>query len=291
MSYKTRMVVLLFVVQIVTLCTRSAIGAETANFCYLPTEQNVAYADVIELPVQRPSKILEYGDNALQFGELWLPKNQHPGASPLVVLIHGGCWLNTYNINHTHALSTALAHVGYAVWSIEYRRTGDDGGGWPGSLRDIEKAISYIMNIKSADFDATNVALVGHSAGGHLALLAGSSLTDTPSIKGVIGLAAITDVTKYARGNNSCQTATSKFFDAMPSDAPNAYKLANPAQKKNHHNTILIHGSKDNIVPIAHSSYLPSASSVTITGAGHFDMIHPGTESFQALLRQLATLF
>ena len=57
--------------------------------------------------------------------------------------------------------------------------------------------------------------LAGHSAGGHLALLAGQhDNAEMPAFDKVIGLAAITDVATYAVGENSCQTATPAFLTA-----------------------------------------------------------------------------
>lgn len=266
----------------------SAEAQNSANFCYLPTKQNVAYSDVIDLPTGSPSEIISYGDNALQFGELWLPKsNAQKSKAPLVVFIHGGCWLNAYDIKHTHALSSALQHSGYAVWSIEYRRTGDKGGGWPGSFNDIKLALKHILSSDRTDINSDNVALVGHSAGGHLALLVGSELKENTSIKAVIGLAAITDVAEYAQGQNSCQTATPKFFNATPEEEPHVYQSANPRLNIMHKRSILLHGEADKIVPVEQASLIPTTQAITIDGAGHFDMIHPGTRSFQELLKQL----
>ena len=61
--------------------------------------------------------------------------------APLVILIHGGCWLNSFDVNHSRPLATALNHAGFAVLSLEYRRTGDPGGGWPSTLEDIQLAL------------------------------------------------------------------------------------------------------------------------------------------------------
>lgn len=263
------------------------------QFCYLPTQSNVEYSSVQELPVISPNEVLAYGKEALQFGELWLPASS-PGNEevsvnhPLVVLVHGGCWLNSYDIRHTHALSTALSQSGYAVWSIEYRRVGDENGGWPGSYEDISAAINYLPKLSNYPVQLSQVAIVGHSAGGHLALLAGANkLYD---FKAVIGLAAIVDLEKYALGDSSCQRAALDFMGGAAEDLPNEYRAANPARLDLHELTTLIHGTHDSIVPTEHATS-STARSRMIEGAGHFDMIHPGTQSFRALLQELATAF
>ena len=82
---------------------------------------------------------MSYAGQPQQYGELWLPEGIGP--FPVVVFVHGGCWLNAFDITHTHAASTALAQAGYAVWSLEYRRVGDPGGGWPGTFDDISLGV------------------------------------------------------------------------------------------------------------------------------------------------------
>ena len=276
-----------------------AASIEQEAICYLPTESNVSYQDMLALLTQSPDHVIAYGDNQFQFGELWLPKsnaleqqNAQAGEPsirhPLVVFIHGGCWLNSFDIQHTHALSTALMGAGYAVWSVEYRRTGDVGGAWPGTYHDIKRAIEYLPQLSAYPVDLNNVALVGHSAGGHLALLAGSE--NLYEFDAVIGLAAIVDIERYAEGDNSCQIATPQFMGGAFADNENAYNKANPAKYEPHASTVLIHGSADEIVDVKQASYLASNSHI-INGAGHFDMLHPGTQSYQALLKELAKAF
>ena len=263
--------------------------------CYLPTQSDVSYTQLIDLPTSSPNELIHYGKKDIQFGELWLPGDGqiHDGQkAPLIIFIHGGCWLNQYDINHSHALSTALAQAGYAVWAIEYRRVGDQGGGWPSSLQDIEKAITYVAELTEYPIDLNKVALAGHSAGGHLALLAGanSSSIGDAGFKAVIGLAPIVDLAEYSKGGNSCQTAVSSFMGGSLLDRAAQYAKANPVEVGLPDNTLLIHGSVDSIVPPEQSDNRDVDLKV-VEGAGHFDAIHPGTPAFQVLLRELAKVF
>lgn len=269
----------------------SALDA-TPLSCYLPTESNVSYSDVLALPKGSPDQVLSYGRDPLQFGELWLPAQSNVEAAtrdvPLVVFVHGGCWLNAYDISHTHAFSTALAQAGYAVWSVEYRRTGDAGGGWPGSFEDILAAIDYVDQLPEQAIDLSKVAIAGHSAGGHLVLLA--SEASKTRFAATIGLAAIVDIEQYAQGSNSCEVATPKFMGGTPTQQPAAYEAANPAGKVLGETTVLVHGDVDTIVPLKQTAAYPQHLRL-VEGAGHFDMIHPGTPAFQELLKQLARAF
>ncbi len=253
---------------------------------YPSTDSNVRYKQVTDLGFIHAKEKLVYGedDPGLQYGLLWLPDEIEPEAKPpLVVLIHGGCWLNAFDIQHTYPLSTALAQAGYAVWSLEYRRTGDTGGGWPGTFEDILTGLAFTSRLRDYPVDLDRVAVAGHSAGGHLALLAGGEFQN---LKAVIGLAAITDIVEYSQGTNSCQTATLKFMNGDYQANPEAYQRANPVGIKLHPNTILLHGDSDAIVPLRQSTLLKTKSKV-LTGTGHFDWVHPGTPAFQRLLSTL----
>jgi acetyl esterase/lipase len=251
---------------------------------------NVAYSKVAALPFTAADENISYGADPLQYALLWRAnkvtkvKNiENKQAYPLVILIHGGCWLSAYDIQHTYALSTGLAQAGFNVWSLEYRRSGDIGGGWPGTYDDVKAGILASARYNNGEFELTKSVLVGHSAGGHLALLAGGTIKP---LKGVIGLAAITDIAEYAVGTNSCQQVTKNFMHGMPKDRPAEYNMANPSQQPLHVNTSILQGNKDNIVPAFKLDKL-EPKVIMLEGVGHFDWIHPGSEAFSTLTQQL----
>lgn len=262
-----------------------------AQVDYQSVKANVAFSEVAALPVRQPDARIAYGGDALQFGLLWLPSGSGgvTGADsrpPVVVLIHGGCWLNTYGIDHTFALSTALAQAGYAVWSLEYRRTGDAGGGWPGTFDDITAGVRHLQNLHDHALDTDRFVIAGHSAGGHLALLAGR---DMPAAAAVLGLAAISDITAYAAGSNSCETATTLFMGGTPQERSDAYHAGNPSAHQAHANTVLLHGAADTVVPV-NQALMIGARTLFVEDGGHFDWVHPGTRSFRVLLSTLQSV-
>jgi len=263
-------------------------GGVAAEPVYLPVDSNIAYSLVESLPTGTPTTRLSYGDDPLQYGDLWLPAPATADEpAPLIVFVHGGCWLNAYDAGHTSALSTALTQAGFAVWSLEYRRTGDAGGGWPGTFDDIMAGLAYVESLTEYPIVTDQFVIAGHSAGGHLALLAGGRL---PEARAVIGLAAITDIAAYSLGENSCQTATPLFMGGSAEEKPADYRAANPAMQPRHANTLLLHGSADEIVP-PEQAQLPGAIRIIEPDAGHFDWVHPGTRSFQTLLSTLQRTF
>jgi acetyl esterase/lipase len=244
---------------------------------------NVSFSDVLAVPYREADITHNYGENQFQFGQLWLPATTPARAS--LVLIHGGCWLNQFDITYSHGLSSALADAGFAVWSLEYRRTGDEGGAWPGTFEDIIAGINSLNDIDA--IESENLAILGHSAGGHLALLAGaqSELLDMePDL--IVGLAAISDVVSYAAGSNTCQTATPLFMGGDVSDRAQEYFDANPSNHGLHENTVLLQGDVDEIVPLSQAT-LSGARTIITSGANHFDWAHPGTLAYRRLVELL----
>ncbi|GAB3950085.1 hypothetical protein GCM10027614_49950 [Micromonospora vulcania] len=130
---------------------------------------------VLTRPAPEPDRTVAYGDHPDQVADLRLPAGNGP-ARPLVVVVHGGFWRAEYDRRHTGPLAAALAGSGYPVAQLEYRRTGQPGGGWPGTLTDVLTGVAELPGL-AADLMPDRVTraapiLVGHSAGGHLALYA-----------------------------------------------------------------------------------------------------------------------
>ncbi len=259
------------------------------NSAQVPLHE-VSFAAVQQLEYTEANTTLQYGKQPLQFGKLWLPAHSNT-PPPLVIFIHGGCWLSAYDIEHSYPLASALTQAGFAVWTVEYRRTGDLGGGWPGSLEDVVKSIDFIMSQdhnENIALNLQNVTLTGHSAGGHLALLASERLAK--SVGRIIGLAPIVDIEAYAQGTNSCQRATIDFMEGTPQQRPEQYAQANPLHTlpaaKQLDNITILAGEQDSIVPIPDNP-LPGAQFLRFEHTGHFDWVHPGTLAFSQFIEIL----
>ncbi len=249
---------------------------------YPPAGPGVEFAAVLALPPGPAPTVLPYGEQPQQFVELSRPA-QGDGPFPVVVFIHGGCWLKQFDIGYSRALATALNQAGYAVWNIEYRRLGNEGGGWPGTMDDIAAALALLANEAPAGLNLDRVAIAGHSAGGHLGLLAPARAPRALTVRGVLGLAPITDIAHYATGEGSCNQAAAAFLDGL-SDAQRA--AANPALQPAPRGAVLLYGSRDRIVPMEVPFVAPDR--LVTLAVGHFDWVHPGTAAFQRFLGELA---
>ncbi len=117
---------------------------------------------------------ITYGACADQAGDLHLPqmRGDDPRRAAVVCLLHGGFWRMPHGRDQMNAVAGDLATRGFAVWNLGYRRVGAPGGGWPGTFDDVVAGIDHLATL-AADgvaIDPERVIVVGHSAGGQLAL-------------------------------------------------------------------------------------------------------------------------
>jgi len=135
-----------------------------------PARALMNWPDLLGRPMPAATLRVPYGADPLQFADLWLPPGQGP--HPLVIMIHGGCWRS--DVAAASIMNYAaedLRRHGIAVWNIEYRGIDRPGGGYPGSFNDVARAAEAVRGpAKTYHLALGRVVVVGHSAGGHLAL-------------------------------------------------------------------------------------------------------------------------
>lgn len=251
---------------------------------YPDAQAQVSYADITSLPFEASQRMVSYGTSSLQKAEYWRPTSQTGRPNlPAIIFIHGGCWSNAFRIEQSYPFATALALNGFHVWSLEYSATGDEGGGWPDTFNDIKTGINTIISNADNDDSERPYIVIGHSAGGHLALLA---LSDDSLEFNVVGLAAIVDITQYAMSQNTCSGSAQSFMGGSPQNNQLAYNDATPNISVLGARTLLFQGANDGIVP-ASQGINSGLTVITNAQAGHFDWIHPGTAAFDQLLAEL----
>ncbi len=134
---------------------------------------------LLKQDVPAPDHRLSYGPTELNYGELRLPKG--PGPHPIVILLHGGCWKaqihgldpRATSLDLLRPIAAALTDSGLATWNVEYRRSGNPGGGWPGTFHDIGESIDFLRTISEKhSLNLRRVIILGHSSGGQLAFWA-----------------------------------------------------------------------------------------------------------------------
>jgi acetyl esterase/lipase len=224
---------------------------------------------------------LAYGAEPKQFADLRLPAGD--GRWPLAVVIHGGYWKAMYNLIHTGHMCVSLAAAGIATWNLEYRCVGDPGGGWPATGADVALALRFLDELE-ARFPVERSLLIGHSAGGQLALWAAKE-AQLP----VLALAPVSDVRESARQTGS-DGAPARFIGGMPDEVPELYAEASPLERLPLGvRQIIVHGTRDEDVPYELSERYAAAAGdeaelITLDGAGHFELIDPLSREWSRVL-------
>jgi len=234
---------------------------------------------ILDLPPPEPDFVIAYGSDPNQFGHLRLPKAA--SRVPVAIVIHGGFWRAAYDLRHIGHVCEALRKDGIATWSLEYRRIGQAGGGWPGTGEDILAGTAHVRRLASSHpLDLARVVVIGHSAGGHLALYAG--IRKPLVLCGVVALAPVADLRRAAELKLSRGVVGELLGSA-------AYEDASPIEMLPAHiPQRLVHGTADDIVPMELSRrYEDRARAkgddcrlIPLPAAGHFELIDPRTKEF-----------
>jgi pimeloyl-ACP methyl ester carboxylesterase len=257
--------------------------------------------DVLSRPAPPPDLTLRYGEHPDQVADVRLPEVCD---APLVIFIHGGFWQAAYDRAHTGPLAADLAGRGYAVATIEYRRVGQPGGGWPGTFSDVAAAIAAVPDLLAKELahrgappvNIDRPVLAGHSAGGHLALWYAAVAPD--AVRGVLALAPVADLIAAHRLRLG-DDAVFGLLGGRPDALPDRYASADPmAHLPLKVRTVIVHGTDDERVPVELARDYAEAAArtgddttlVELPGVEHFAVIDPLSAAWPAVLDALRTV-
>jgi acetyl esterase/lipase len=242
---------------------------------------------------------IRYGDQPDQFGELWPAAGAGP--HPVAVLVHGGFWRARYRLDLMNSLAAHLCAAGIAVWNIEYRRLGSPGGGWPGTFDDVAAAFDQLPRLAAEHrLNLGKVLVIGHSAGGQLALWRAARMSAQPDppvhVALVVGLAPVSDLI-MAHRLGLARDSAGQLLGASYADAPERYLAASPAALLPlGARQLIVHGTADEAVPYQMSvDYHASARAagdvcglLSLRGVGHFELIDPESGAWREITPYVA---
>jgi acetyl esterase/lipase len=243
---------------------------------------------------------LAYGPDRSTVGELTLPAGHGP--VPVVVVVHGGFWRQSYGLELGRPPAVDLADAGYAVWNVEYRRVGG-GGGWPATFTDVAAAVDHLAGPGQAAaggrLDLDRVVAVGHSAGGHLAAWLAARPGLPPGapgasprvrLRGAVSQAGVLDLVDAAERRVGSD-AVADLLGGGPAEVPDRYALASPAARVPIGVPVVcVHGTEDRNVPVRQSERFVAvaraagdpAELVVLVGVEHFAVIDTSTGAWRA---------
>ncbi|PXF45336.1 hypothetical protein BWQ96_04856 [Gracilariopsis chorda] len=249
----------------------------------------------------RPTN-LSYGVSPSQFIYIHYPTATNVPC-PLVFFIHGGFWKSRYGIDPPTAACETIApdlqQHGFICAEIEYRRSEDSPWGWPHTNHDVLTAYKTVLDHASHSVRTSKVIVVGHSAGGTLALWLGAQLVKEhfPVLPAYIyALAPVADLRMAVRMRLSDDgDAVQRYMHGTPKHIPGEYDKACPTALATHLaclNIRLVAGSADTDVPPSLAKRLCNCvrdaavfedrarGSLVLdvfTRAAHYDMVNAGS--------------
>jgi acetyl esterase/lipase len=246
-----------------------------------------------------PDLTVAYGDLPAQIADVWLPP-EDAAPKPFVVFIHGGFWKAAWDRTHCAPLAADLASRGYPVAALEFRRVGMPGGGWPGTFEDMADGVTAVPELAAAalgldELGDGRVLVMGHSAGGQLALCAARRVA---GLTGVVALAPVADLARaYALGLGD--GAVGELLGGGPLDVPDRYAMADPsANLPLGLPAVVVHGRLDAEVPFEISQDWVAAARAAgddaelfgLVDIEHFGVIDPLSSAWPTVLRGLASV-
>jgi acetyl esterase/lipase len=219
-----------------------------------------------------------YGEHPDQVADLWLPADV--ADPPVVVSIHGGYFMAPYRRDLHAPIAHELVRRGFAVWNVEYRRTGT-GGGLAETTDDVWAAVDALP------VASDRVAVFGHSAGGFLA----EWLAAHPRVDLVVPLAGALDLAGVVRAGWD-GGAVAEWLGAGPDQDPARYEAADLRRRLPTRTArVLIHGTADTTVGIEQSRDFALAAVAAgdrtdlleLQGEGHYAFLDPRQPAFETL--------
>ena len=241
-------------------------------------------SSVLTRRAEAPDAVLRWADPATHgddgLADVYLPEIPGKAQQAPVVALHGGFWRQEYDRRHLRPLAVALRALGRVVVLPEYRR--GRRGGWPGTfddMRALRTRLPGLLEAVAPGIDAADPPTVlGHSAGGHLALWWALDADGAATPGRVLALAPVADLAR-AHADRLGDGAVAALLGGGPDAAPDAYAVADVAARLRAGErpgcpVTVLQGSEDAEVPPG-GVRLVGVRLEVLVGIEHYGLIDP----------------
>ncbi|HTI15659.1 MAG TPA: alpha/beta hydrolase [Dictyobacter sp.] len=188
------------------------------------------------------------------------PGFQHDELMPAVIYVHGGGWMS--GSRKPNRRNKVLAQQGFFTVSIDYRLSQQ--AQFPAQLEDVQDAVRW-LRVHAAEYgiDPHRIGIWGHSSGGHLAALLGTSAAMDPElcVQAVVAISSPTDLAQMVGEQDTPDTAAALLLGGAIHSRSQLARQANPISYVNESVPpfLLIHGTADDVVALSQSELLYQA--------------------------------
>jgi acetyl esterase/lipase len=232
--------------------------------------------------------VYRYGEHYRQVSDLWLPTGDRRAV--FLVVVHGGGWEAGYDRRDINDFVGDMVGRGYPVLNVDYRGFGD-GGGWPSTFTDTATAVD-LAAVAGSQFSLPmdRVCIVGHSAGGHLAMWAaarrglpqgapGADPRVTPAIAASLS-GVLHPSVAYGEDAN-----VAGLFGGSPTDFPDRFAIGDPSRRAPYRMPLWAGaGTSDEVVPYSQTQFFcdtvraagDTVEEQLVPGANHVAGKEPG---------------
>ncbi len=274
--------------------------------------------ELIKQATPRANERVAYGKDPLQFGELRLPDGAGP--FPIAILVHGGCWSaklgklpeSVTSFELLRPMAAAFVSAGIASWNVEYRRLGNEGGGWPGTYLDLAAATDLLRQLAPQyHLDLKRAVAIGHSSGGQLAFWLAArgklpkssplSATSPLPLNGVVSVDGPPDLEadRAIEGSVCGGPVVTQFIGGTPTQFPDRYRegSASGLLPLGVRQELLLAGQHGEEWIRLFKEYVAKAEKAgdqirmpTMESAGHFDGINPQATAWTTVMNSVQRL-
>lgn len=241
--------------------------------------------DILSLAPPAADQRVAYGKDPNQFVDLRRPKGKPSGS---LLFIHGGYWRAKYDLGYAGHLCRSLSDDGWTTINVEYRRVGNEGGGWPGTFSDLRAATQLVFSsAKQWGIDLARLVVMGHSAGGQLAF---ALAAHESKLRYAVALAGLLDL-RRAYELHLSNDAVVEFLGGPPAQVAEHYAEASPIELRVPAKQLVVHGTADGAVPYEISdAYVKrkhkqeDVTFLSLPECGHFEIVDPRTQQWRQIV-------